>query len=195
MPQAEQLHFMSPDEYLAFEQQADVKHEYVNGLIASMAGASRSHNLLTLAFVTMLRAHLRGTPYQTYASDRKVDASHKGSTVFYYPDIMVACHPLQSGNGQYVEDKPQIIVEVLSPSTEARDRMEKLSAYTSIPGLKEYVLVSQNKLAIDVYRHSGKGWEIVRYRDNDAISLNSIAFSASLKDVYEDILDDVIRNA
>ena len=187
--QAEQLQFLEPNEYLAFEAQADVRHEYVNGLVIAMAGASRRHNLLTVALTRLLSTHLRGTPCQTYASDMKVNASHKGNKVFYYPDVMVACNKLDSSNDQYVEDKPQIIVEVLSPSTESRDRLEKLAAYTSIHGLKEYVLVHQDKISIDVYQNTGAGWEVARYRhDQDEVSLDSIGFKVSVKEIYEDVL-------
>ena len=100
------------------EQHSDIKHEYVNGLIIAMTGASRRHNLLTLAVASMLRSHLRGTACQTFASDMKVDASNKGNTVFYYPDVMVSCNRKDSNaDNAYVEKHPQIIIEVLSPST------------------------------------------------------------------------------
>ena len=189
MPHTELVHFMTPDEYLAFEQQAEVKHEYVNGLIIAMAGASRRHNLLTLSMAALLRSHLRGTPGQTYANAMKINASHKGNQVFYYPDIMVACHGQDRDCDPFVEEQPQIVVEVLSPSTQMRDRMEKLAAYTAIAGLREYVLVAQDTLEIDVYQSTGAQWEIVRYRDDpDAtLSLNSIGFSTRMKDIYEDI--------
>ena len=92
MAAAEPLKFLEPDTYLAMEQKSDVKHKYVNGLVVAMAGASRRHNLLTLALAAMLRNHLRGTDCQTFASDMKVNASHKGNNIFYYPDVMVSCH-------------------------------------------------------------------------------------------------------
>lgn len=188
MSQAEQLHLMTPGEYLAFEQQADERHEYVNGLTIAMAGASRRHNLLTLAFAAMLRAHLRGGPCRAYASDMKVNASHKGNEVFYYPDVMVACDG--PGQNPYVEDQPKIIAEVLSPTTETRDRMEKLAAYTSINGLQEYVLIHQDKVAVDLYQNSGNGWEIIRLRQEKAtLQLRSINFSVSLQELYEDVAD------
>ena len=189
MLQTEPVHFMTPDEYLAFEQQCDVKHEYLNGLIIAMPGASRRHNLLTVAMATLLRYHLRGTPCQIFASAMKVNASHKGNQVFYYPDILVACHGQDRDCDPFVEEQPQVVVEVLSPSTQMRDRMEKLAAYTAIAGLREYVLVAQDRLEIDVYQSTGAQWEIVRYRgDPDAtLSLNSIGFSTRMKDIYEDI--------
>lgn len=179
---------MTPDEYLAFEQQADVRHEYVNGLIIAMAGASRRHNLLTLAFASMLRTHLRGKPCRAYASDMKVNASHKGNEVFYYPDVIVACG--DPGQNPYVEDQPTLIAEVLSATTEARDRMEKLAAYTAINGLREYVLIHQDKIAVDLYQNTGSGWEVIRLtQETDTLKLRSIGCSVNLRDLYEDVID------
>lgn len=187
MALAKPLEFIEPDNYLEMEQQSDIKHEYVNGIVSVMAGASRRHNLLTLALGSMLRSHLRGTGCQTFTSDMKVNASHKGNTIFYYPDIMVSCS--RESNNAYVEDHPQIIIEVLSPSTEARDRMEKLAAYTAISSLKEYVLVHQDRVAIDLYQNTGSGWEVIRYtQEQELIHLISIDFSSTLQEIYEDVV-------
>ncbi|WBA82180.1 Uma2 family endonuclease [Endozoicomonas sp. GU-1] len=187
MAQAEQLQLMTPEAYLAFEQQADQRHEYVNGLIVAMAGASRRRNLLTLAFASLLRAHLQGSPCRAYSSDMKVNASHKGNDVFYYPDVMVACN--DSDQNAYVEDQPTLIAEVLSPTTEARDRMEKLAAYTAIKGLKEYVLIHQDKIAVDLYQSTDSGWEIIRLKqETDTLQLHSIGFSVTLRELYEDVV-------
>ena len=152
-----------------------------------MAGASRRHNLLTLAFAATLRAHLRGSPCRAYASNMKVNASHKGNEVFYYPDVMVACNDL--GQNSYVEDQPTIIAEVLSPTTEARDRMEKLAAYTAIKGLKEYILIHQDQIAVDLYQNTGNGWEVIRLKqESDTLQLHSIGFSITLRDLHEDVV-------
>ncbi|WP_067517567.1 Uma2 family endonuclease [Endozoicomonas ascidiicola] len=188
MSQAEQLHFLSSEEYLLFEERAGNRHEYVNGLTIAMAGASRKHNLLTLAFASMLRTHLKGGSCRAYASDMKVNASHKGNEVFYYPDVMVSCDNTQKN--QYVETKPSIIAEVLSPSTEARDRMEKLAAYTAIDGLKEYVLIHQDKVAVDLYQSNAGGWEVIRLNnETDTLTLKSIDFSVTLRELYDDVMD------
>lgn len=153
-----------------------------------MAGASRRHNLLTLAAVSLLRSHLRGTPCQVFASNMKVNASHKGNSVYYYPDVLVPCHGNNSND--YVEDEPQIIIEVLSPSTEARDRIEKLAAYTSIPALKEYILISQDRIAVDIYQKSTSDWEVIRLdHEQDVLTLHSIDYSVSLRELYEDVFE------
>ena len=100
---------------------------------------------------------------------------------------MVSCN--QKSNNNYVEDHPQIIIEVLSPSTEARDRMEKLAAYTAIPGLKEYVLVHQDKIAVDIYQSTSAGWEVIRLtHEQEVAHLVSIDFSATLQEIYGDVV-------
>ena len=188
MAEAEKLLFMKPAEYIEFEKKAEHRHEFVNGLITAMAGASRQHNLLTLAFASMLRAHLRGSGCHVFASDMKVDASHKGNALFYYPDIMVSC--TRDHSNKFVETNPLVIAEVLFPTTEARDRIEKLRAYTSIPGLQEYILVSQDKIAIDLYQKIGNDWEIHRLNgEQQELHLASIDYTAKLKEIYEDIMD------
>ena len=188
MAAAKPLRFMTPTEYLESEKFSDIKHEYVNGLIIAMAGASRRHNLLTLAVASMLRSHLRGTPCQTFANDMKVNASHKGNDIYYYPDVLVSC--ADKSNNPYVEELPQVIVEVLSPSTETRDRMEKLAAYTALPSLQEYVLIHQDRISVDIYQNTGNGWEVIRLtHEQQTMQLNSIGFSASLQEIYEDIID------
>ncbi len=187
MATAEPLTLLEPHAYLAMEQQSDIKHEYVNGLIIAMAGASRRHNLITLALASKLRSHLRGTGCQTFASDMKVNASHKSNNVFYYPDVMVSCNRQNTDN--YVENHPQIIIEVLSPSTEARDRMEKLAAYTAIPSLKEYILVHQDKIAVDLYQNTDAGWEVIRLtHEQEVAHLVSIDLSITLQEIYEDVV-------
>ncbi|PJE77910.1 hypothetical protein CI610_03160 [invertebrate metagenome] len=191
MAQAEPLHFMDAEEYLLFEQQATVRHEFVNGLMIAMAGASRRHNLLTLSLAALLRSHLKGTRCQVYASDMKVNASHKENRIFYYPDVMVACNSYSKNRqDDYVENNPQIIMDVLSPLTAVRDRMEKLAAYTALNSVKEYVLVDQEKIAVDIYQNAGMGWEVVRLSCmDDQLCLPSVHFSAPLSTVYEDVMD------
>ncbi|MBO9483036.1 Uma2 family endonuclease [Salinisphaera sp. G21_0] len=99
-----------------------------------------------------------------------------GNDVFYYPDVMVACN--DSDQNAYVEDQPTLIAEVLSPTTEARDRMEKLAAYAAIKGLKEYVLIHQDKIAVDLYQSTDSGWEIIRLKqETDTLLLFHRVFS------------------
>jgi Uma2 family endonuclease len=101
---------------------------------------------------------------------------------FYYPDIAVSCEPLVT-NSYYIE-QPVAIIEILSPSTEGRDRLEKRLAYQHLPSLQEYLLVTQEKILIEAYRRSADGWEVETYRDHDILQLKSIDFSISLNELY-----------
>jgi Uma2 family endonuclease len=115
-----------------------MKHEYVAGKIIAMVGAGRAHNLIAGNFYRALRDHLRGTACQAFMSDMKVRIGE----VFYYPDVMVDCEsPVQSRDA-YLSENPVLIIEVLSPSTEIRDTLEKRFTYQLLASLKEYLLVA-----------------------------------------------------
>ena len=111
-----------PEEYLQGEHSSDVKHEYDNGYIFAMVSASRAHNLIALTVASEMKLHLKGKPCRSYMSDMKVRIQTKGNDLFYYPDVMVSCD--DQPPSEYYEEKPVLIVEVLSPSTETRDKLE-----------------------------------------------------------------------
>ena len=131
---------LSIDEYLEVEQKstAGVKHEYVNGYIYAMVGGSRRHNLLTVAITTLLKTRLSGTGCRVYAYDMKVKAGDKSDNIFFYPDVVVSCD--RQPQDRYVEHEPKLIVEVLSPGTEQYDRLGKLEASGSEPGMTAALL-------------------------------------------------------
>ena len=180
---------ISVDEYLSGEQSSDIRHEYDNGYVVAMVGASRAHNLITLSLASTIRQKLKGTPCRTYASDMKVRIQTKENDLFYYPDVMVSCD--QSPLSEYYEEKPTLIIEVLSPSTETRDRLEKLAAYTRISTLKEYFTVAQDR--VEVRRYALVDSEVVMtlYQDGDAVEFSSIGLSIPVKEIYEDAVDRV----
>ena len=140
---------ITADEYLRGEQSSDIRHEYDNGYMVAMVGASRAHNLITLSLASAIRSQLKGGSCRTYASDMKVRIQSKENDLFYYPDVLVSCD--QAPTSEYYEEKPKLIIEVLSPSTETRDRLEKLAAYMRIPSLKEYFTVAQDKVEVCRY--------------------------------------------
>ena len=117
------LEVLSVEDYLEGEKGADCRHEYVRGAVRAMVGASVKHNLLTGSLAAAFRAHLRGTPCHVFQSDMKVRIGE----VFYYPDLMITCGRLALS--AYFQTAPTLIVEVLSQSTEAQDRLEKRVAY------------------------------------------------------------------
>ncbi len=179
---------LSPEEYLEGEKSSDVKHEYNNGYVVAMVGASRAHNLIALTLATAIRRCTRGGPCRTYMSDMKVRIHSDNDDLFYYPDVMVSCdeHP----PSEYYEDKPILIIEVLSPTTETRDKLEKLSSYSKIPTLVEYLTVAQDRVEVNRYSIAEGTVSLTQYQDGDTVELISVGVTISIKDIYADVVGD-----
>jgi Uma2 family endonuclease len=138
--------WISPEEYLEGEKTSVLRHEYIDGAVYAMAGASDDHNRVN---------RLRGSRCEAFINDMKVQVSRDPS-LFYYPDVLVTCDP--SDNDRYFRERPSIIFEVLSPETERVDRREKLLAYREISALRCYVLLEQDRLFATIYRRTGSTW-------------------------------------
>lgn len=173
---------LSVDDYLALEQRGEARHEYVNGATYAMVGGTARHNQISSTILSALRSHLKEKPCTVFMSDMKIRADN----VFYYPDVMVVCTPVDPDS--LFQTEPVLLVDVLSKSTEAKDCLEKLVAYQSIPSVKEYVLVSQDKVSIDIYRRDGESWELESLNYGDTVKLVSIDFAAEAEAFYEDVL-------
>ncbi|HLP88683.1 MAG TPA: Uma2 family endonuclease [Nostocaceae cyanobacterium] len=177
--------YLSPEEYLELEKSSPIKHEYIQGQIYAMAGASDAHVTITANLVTLLRNHIRGTGCRVYVADMK--ARIESLDIFYYPDIMVTCDQ-RDRDFEYFKRYPNLIIEVLSPATEALDRGDKFSDYQELETLQEYVLVSQNRQRIDCFRRNSESrWVLYNYRENQELELTSINFKCPVSDVYEDV--------
>jgi Uma2 family endonuclease len=172
---------VSVDEYLEAEKLSQTKHEYAGGQVYAMVGASRAHNNLSLRLASRLLSHIQGSGCQVFISDMKV----RIADAFYYPDVVVTCS--KADTNPYFSTEPVLIVEVLSPTTEAADRLNKRLAYQSLASLREYVLVSQDKRKVEVYRRSEATWDLETYSGQDEVRFASIDFSARLADLYGDI--------
>jgi len=143
---------MSVQEYLEFERNSPVKHEYVGGHVYAMTGASRRHSRIALNVARKLADAAEGGSCRVHQSDMKVPAP---DGPFYYPDVVVACG--EEPEDEYLEDAPCLIVEVLSPNTEATDRREKLIAYRRIESLMVYLIVAQNEAAVERHHRDARG--------------------------------------
>ncbi|MBX7236314.1 MAG: Uma2 family endonuclease [Caldilineales bacterium] len=174
----------TPQEYLTLERQAATKSEFFDGEIYAMAGASRKHNLITLNAASELRRQLRGRPCEVYVAEMRVRVGATG--LYTYPDASVVC-------GQPVfEDiqgdtllNPTVLIEVLSPSTEAYDRGEKFSQYRRLASLREYVLIAQDRVLVEHYRRRGDLWVIGDLRSlADVLHLESIDCQIPLNEIY-----------
>ncbi len=150
---AEHHKLLTIEEYLALEETATVKHEYVAGTVHAMVGTTKRHNTIAGNIFARLWNVSRGGLCRVYASDVKV----RIEDVIYYPDVMVACGP--EGDDPLVEDAPCLIVEVTSPSTESIDRREKMLNYRKIPSLQAYLIVDQDRRWIErQWRDEGGEW-------------------------------------
>ena len=168
-------------EYLEGEKISPIKYEYIDGEVYAMAGASDRHNRLSGNIYNYLDNHLEDNPCEPFIADMKVQAS---GNVFYYPDVMVACDGPDAD--PYYRKQPRLIVEVTSPSTEQIDRTEKLSAYKQIKSLKEYVIVSQDTVRIDVYRRMrGDRWQWESLTEmSEELKLDSVGLTLSVAQIY-----------
>ncbi|HEX8341240.1 MAG TPA: Uma2 family endonuclease [Tepidisphaeraceae bacterium] len=186
MSAAKPIELVSPDAYLAGELLARHKHEYCAGLIYMMAGANTQHNRITTNATGTLHARLRGKLCEAFNSDAKVRIRSAGETWFYYPDAMVVCE--SNPPGDVVQDKPVVIVEVLSKSTRRVDEYEKREAYLTIPTLSAYLLVETTSPRVVVYERDapGGGFTPRAYEGLDAtIPLDTAGIELPLAELYE----------
>ena len=175
---------VSPEEYLQLENdRADdgQRCEYNNGDVYAMAGASRTHNLLSMKLANSLFNHLAGSNCQVFQSDMKVAIEGLNDTRFYYPDVQVSC---EEESDDYFNRKPCLIIEVLSVSTAKKDRAEKLQGYRLIPELQEYVLCSQDSPFIEVYRKRSN-WTVEHYTSGETVLLESVDLSIVVGELYD----------
>ncbi|EAW36936.1 hypothetical protein L8106_21017 [Lyngbya sp. PCC 8106] len=176
---------MTPEEYLEWEAKQEFRHEYIDGEIVAMTGGSIPHNTIALNFYTALRPHLRQRGCQANVSDVKVQASKNSR--YFYPDLVVTCHPDDLKARDFIEH-PTVIVEVLSPSTAYYDNTKKLKYYRQIPSLQEYVLIDSESRSVEVYRRGeGKMWLYYASYQGEAIALESIEFECQIEVLYEGV--------
>ena len=176
--------YLTPEEYLAFERKATTKHEYLNGQIVAMSGASFAHNFITVNIATHLNIQLMDGECRVATSDMRVKVTEIDS--YFYPDVVVVCgEPVPEDNVFDTLLNPTVIVEVLSPSTETYDRGEKFEHYQQIASLKDYILISQDKVHIEHYCRQETGWLQTEFAElEDVLSLRSIDCELRLQDVY-----------
>ncbi|MCL1467139.1 Uma2 family endonuclease [Argonema galeatum] len=177
--------YISPQDYLTGEELSPIKHEYIDGQIYAMAGASDAHVTITGNLFALLRSHVRGTGCRVYMADMK--AYIETANIFYYPDVMVTCDARDSAFPNH-KKYPCLIVEVLSPKTEAFDRGDKFSDYQQLETLQEYVLISQKRQRLECFRRNAEGfWVLQTYNQGSDIHLASIDFRTSIDSLYEDV--------
>lgn len=183
MNQAVAGKLLTEDEYLKLEEKSKIRYEFMDGEIFAMAGATRKHNLATTNISTELNLQLRETDCEVYASDFRVKL-RDGHNV--YPDVAVACGEIDTTDNDKTLLNPVVVFEVLSKSTEKRDRSEKAEDYFNLRSLKEYILVSQYRVRIEHFsRQKNNVWTLKIYEDlEDLLELTSINCQIPLKLIY-----------
>lgn len=180
--------YLTPEDYLAIERQAECKSEYFHGEMFAMAGASERHVLIVTNVVAELRGQLKGRPCNVYSTDLRVRVSPTG--LYTYPDIVVVC-----GQAQFADEQkdtllnPTLIVEVLSESTKDYDRGEKFEQYRSLASFDEYVLIAQERHHVEHFvRQPDNRWLLAETnRREDALQLSSISCTLALAEIYDKV--------
>jgi Uma2 family endonuclease len=176
----------TPAEYLAWEEQQEFRHEYVDGEVYAMTGGTINHSKIAVNFTLALGNQLRGSGCQVLNSDAKVQTIESNS--YCYPDVSVTCDARDRHADKFITH-PCLIVEVLSPSTEAYDRGDKFRLYRRSPDLQEYILVSTNEICLDIYQRNERSrWELMSYGVGDLVELKSVNCTFPVAQIYEDIV-------
>jgi Uma2 family endonuclease len=178
---------ISVEDYLQGELISEIKHEYIDGYVYAMAGASTNHGRIASNVSGELRQHLKNLPCDVLIADFKVNVNHRK---FFYPDVVVICDP-NNGDAYYTE-KPLLIVEVLSNSTQRKDRTLKRLAYQSLPSLQEYVLIEQDFVDVEVSRRS-VNWDSRHYFLGDEIYFESLDLTLPVTEIYRRVDNEELR--
>ena len=177
------LKMITVSEYLAMDRASETKLEYHHGQVVAMAGARRTHNLIAGNLVHILIRALEGRPCEVYPSDQKVRTL---TGAYLYPDVSVACTPQFEDEGENILTNPSVVIEVLSESTESRDRGVKFEQYRSITSLREILFVAQDRRSVERFRRHSGDWIYTAFGPDEArIELASLGVSLSLDEIYQ----------
>lgn len=182
-------------EYLAFERASEEKHELIDGEIVSMSGASENHNLIAASTLSSLFTQIRKGSCKIYPSDMRVRVGKRRQ--YTYPDMTIVCgKPVFADDQKDTLLNPTVIIEVLSPSTEAYDRGDKFMLYRTLESLQEYILISQNRIHIERYvRQPDNHWLLSEIQQLDSsIELTSVGCTLVAADIYEQLNFDNVSN-
>ena len=169
----EALPRMLPEQFLDYEKDQLLRHELVDGYLYAMTGASDRHEEIALNLAAALSIHLRkaSSSCRVYKGDLKIRIADD----FYYPDVFVRCN--QERGDPYFKTDPVLVAEVLSPSTQRYDKGDKRLAYLSLPTLQEYLLISQDRMLVEIYRHDNPATAEQLHQPHDMLQLKSIDFT------------------
>jgi Uma2 family endonuclease len=180
--------YYTPEEYLELEANADYKSEYIEGKIIPMAGASINHNRISLNLSSALNFAFKNQNYEVFMGDIRLWIPER--LIYTYLDVIViANEPEFYQNRNDTITNPQIIIEVLSPSTKGYDRENKFQSYRTIPSFQEYLLIDQNRIYVEHFSKTGiKKWNLFEYdQEDEKICFVTVDFEISLQDLYNKV--------
>lgn len=177
--------FMSAEDYLDWEQEQEIRHEYLDGELVAMTGGTVPHNDIAINLLMLLRPQVRSRGCRLNMADVKVQVT---PTVYFYPDLVVSCDHRDRTAIKLIQF-PKLIIEVLSPGTEGSDRGRKFTLYRTLATLQEYVLVDSTQISVECFRRDkGRQWLYVPYTTGEVFTLESVEFSCPIDQLYEEVL-------
>lgn len=188
MGQAEKI-YITEQEYIESERLSDVKHEYFQGEIFAMSGASIPHIEISMNISVDLATKLKGKKCRPYGSDMRMNIPE--NTLYTYPDLSVYCDEVETlDDNKDTAKKPTVIFEILSKSTRNYDQGEKFALYRQIPTLKEYILIDSEQIKVILNsKNENSSWNLTEFTSiNDIFEIKSLAVDIRLVDIYEDVI-------
>ncbi|MCC6363505.1 MAG: Uma2 family endonuclease [Bryobacterales bacterium] len=182
------VHKLTEEEYLAVERAAEIRSEFYEGEMFAMSGGTHVHSRLQVRMISELEARLTGGRCTVYSSDLRIKISETG--LYTYPDVSVVCgRPLFADDRKDSLLNPSLIVEVLSPSTESYDRGRKFEHYRPVETLRDYILVSQDRVLVEHYaRQEAAAWLLRTYSQlEEELHIDSVSVAVPLSAIYHGI--------
>jgi Uma2 family endonuclease len=186
MSSAEISEHVSVDDYLAREEQSHLRHEYIDGWVRGMCGATVRHNVVKGNCLALLWVRLRHTRCRPFDADRKIKIRNESLSRFYYPNLQVVCE--SNAPTSVFQEQPVLLIEVLSPSTRRNDLEEKMAAYAAIPSLQCYIALEQHQPIAIVLRRTDQGFVQEKIEGiRGTIELPFLGCSLSMEEIYEEV--------
>lgn len=189
--QLEQQRYFTEEEYFEREANSEERHEYVDGAIVTMTGGTANHNTIAINLASELNLALRDRDYRVFMADVRLQIP--AQNIYTYPDVMVIAGELQYTQGrQDTITNPQLIAEVLSPSTATYDRIKKFAAYRTIPSFQEYLLIDSTQMLVEQYsKIETNRWTYTIYEQSDRpLSLATLPCEITIADLYRKVSFD-----
>ena len=181
-----ELKKMSVEEYIAFEETSDIRHEYYDGQLIPMPGTTKFHNTICQNLIIILRMLLKGTIHKPYSENVKVQITNDKD--YTYPDVVITSDE-RDLESDYIIEFPSVIFEVSSPSTKVYDKTDKFIRFRKIPSLRHYVVVNSEKVDIEVFTKEGDEWTSENYSKIEGeLNLSAINIKMAIGNIYEEVL-------